>query len=145
VSASPQVADFLAFIVIDTIVRAALPHIPNIIHLIHPDQVESLLVPTSPADKTKPRVLMIVGAIPAFAPITREERMVYTTVSSLLTIPYDREEAKVENGELPLPMKRLFLEMPYKPRITPMVGSYFLAPLISNYLSSVITLSPYQS
>jgi shikimate 5-dehydrogenase len=102
-------------------VRAALPHIPHIIHLTHPDQVESLLVPTSPTDNTKPRILMMVGAIPAFAPITREERMVYTTVSSIMTIPYDRDVDTGEDGELPIPMKRLFLEMPYKPRITPML------------------------
>ena len=106
------------------IVHAALPHIPNLVHLTHPDQVESLLVPTSPSDHTKPRILMIVGAIPSFAPITREERMVYTTVSSILTIPYDRgvEVEGGDGGELPMPVKRLFLEMPYKPRITPMVG-----------------------
>lgn len=110
------------FILINPLVRAALPHIVNITHLIHPDQVESLLVPTSPTDRTKPRILMVVGAIPSFAPITRDERMVYTTVSSILTIPYDREETEVVvDGELPLPTKRLFLEMPYKPRITPMV------------------------
>ena len=109
------------------IVRTALPHIPYLIHLTHPDQVESLLVPTSPTDNTKPRILMIVGAIPSFAPITREERMVYTTVSSILTIPYDRDvdAGDLEDGELPMPTKRLFLEMPYKPRITPMVGLPF--------------------
>jgi quinate dehydrogenase len=101
----------------------ALPHIPHLVHLTHPDQVESLLVPTSPTDNTKPCILMIVGAIPSFAPITREERMVYTTVSSILTIPYDRNVGvnAGEDGELPVPIKRLFLEMPYKPRITPMV------------------------
>jgi hypothetical protein len=68
---------------------------------------------------------MIVGAIPSFAPITKEERMVYTTVSSILTIPYDLnagEDGKGKDGDLPMPTKRLFLEMPYKPRITPMVG-----------------------
>lgn len=81
---------------------------------------------------------MIVGAIPAFAPITPAERMVYTTVSSILTIPYDRSEIEKdlkkvyaeETGEdgsfIPLPTKRLFLEMPYKPRITPMVRLRFL-------------------
>jgi len=107
-------------------VRAALPHIPNLIHLIHPDQVESTLA--SPGSL---HILMMVGAIPAFAPITPAERMVYTTASSILTIPYDRagiqEDMKMagEVGEsellLPLPKKRLFLEMPYKPRITPML------------------------
>jgi hypothetical protein len=79
---------------------------------------------------------MVVGAIPSFAPVTREERMVYTTVSSILTIPYDREETEVldvVDGELPLPKKRLFLEMPYKPRITPMVGISSLCPLPSDH------------
>jgi hypothetical protein len=54
---------------------------------------------------------MIVGAIPSFAPITKEEQMVYMTVSSILTIPYDQnagEDGKREDGDLPMPMKRLF-------------------------------------
>jgi len=109
-------------------VQGALPHIPRLIHLTHPDQVESAL-----ASPDSPRVLMIVGAIPAFAPITPAERMVYTTVSSILTIPYDRsgieedlkkayvEETGEDGSFIPLPTKRLFLEMPYKPRITPML------------------------
>jgi hypothetical protein len=119
----------------------ALPHIPHLVHLTHPDQVESLLVPTSPTDNTKPCILMIVGAIPSFAPITREERMVYTTVSSILTIPYDPNVGvdAGEDGELPVPIKRLFLEMPYKPRITPMVHNIYSTSLRSS--DSFVSLS----
>jgi quinate dehydrogenase len=100
------------------LVRIALPHLTaagSLIHLRHPDQVEDLL-----AQKDSPRVLMIVGAIPSFAPVTKAERMVYTTVSSVLSIPYNPPVAPP--GSLPIPTKRLFLEMAYKPRITPMVS-----------------------
>lgn len=117
--------------------QVALPHIPRLVHLTHPDQVELAL-----ASPGSPQVLMIIGAIPAFAPITPAERMVYTAVSSILTIPYDRsgiEEELMQAGAdevreagpfLPLPTKRLFLEMPYKPRVTPMVRFHFLRPSI---------------
>ncbi|KAJ3840314.1 shikimate dehydrogenase substrate binding domain-containing protein [Lentinula raphanica] len=75
---------------------------------------------------SSPRVLMIVGAIPAIPPVTKAERMVYTVASALLTLPYTPPPhspvPSTEVGEsLPLPMKRLFLEMAYKPRITPML------------------------
>ncbi|KAJ3827468.1 shikimate dehydrogenase substrate binding domain-containing protein [Lentinula raphanica] len=93
----------------------------SLIHLDHPDKVEALL-----AQPDSPRVLMIVGAIPAIPPVTKAERMVYTVASALLTLPYTPPPhspvPSTEVGEsLPLPMKRLFLEMAYKPRITPML------------------------
>ncbi|THH18824.1 hypothetical protein EW146_g2235 [Bondarzewia mesenterica] len=104
-------------------VQQAFPHLVSrgsLVHLNHPDQVESLL-----AQPTSPRILMIVGAIPAFAPVTKEERMVYTTASSILSIPYNpgEPEYSTEDGTdlLPFPTKRLFLEMAYKPRNTPML------------------------
>src|ERR1700734_766848 len=62
------------------IVREALPHIPP---LTHPDKVESLLVITSPTDSTQPRILVMVVAILTVALIMREDRIVYTTVSSI--------------------------------------------------------------
>jgi hypothetical protein len=70
--------------------------------------------------------------------------MVYTTVSSILTIPYDRVvgDDGGDDGELPMPVKRLFLEMPYKPRITPMVGSNSLVRLQLSALHRPPTLSP---
>ncbi|THH16784.1 hypothetical protein EW146_g3902 [Bondarzewia mesenterica] len=104
-------------------VQQAFPHLVSrgsLVHLNHPDQVESLL-----AQPTSPRILMIVGAIPALAPVTKEERMVYTTASSILSIPYNpgEPEYSTEDGTdlIPIPTKRLFLEMAYKPRNTPML------------------------
>ncbi|KAE9408667.1 hypothetical protein BT96DRAFT_913807, partial [Gymnopus androsaceus JB14] len=89
----------------------------SLIHLDHPDKVEQLL-----AQPDSPRILMIVGAIPAIAPVTKAERMVYTVASSMLTIPYHAPPAFDSSKEsLPIPTKRLFLEMAYKPRITPML------------------------
>ncbi|KAF5388882.1 hypothetical protein D9757_005595 [Collybiopsis confluens] len=89
----------------------------SLIHLDHRDKVEELL-----AQPHSPRILMIVGAIPAIKPITQAERMVYTVASSMLTLPYDAPavNSSIENS-LPIPIKRLFLEMAYKPRITPML------------------------
>ncbi|THU89351.1 hypothetical protein K435DRAFT_761179 [Dendrothele bispora CBS 962.96] len=101
-------------------VRANFPDLVkagSLVHLTSPTLVEELL-----AQPTSPKVLMIVGAIPAIAPKTKEERMVYTTASHILTIPYEPPvvpEGSVDS--LPIPMKRLFLEMAYKPRLTPML------------------------
>jgi len=90
----------------------------SLVHLTSPTLVEELL-----AQPESPKVLMIVGAIPAIPPKTKEERMVYTTASHILTIPY--EPPMLPEGSkdsLPIPTKRLFLEMAYKPRLTPMVS-----------------------
>ncbi|KAF5345278.1 hypothetical protein D9758_008436 [Tetrapyrgos nigripes] len=89
----------------------------SLIHLDTPTRVEELL-----AQPDSPKILMIVGAIPAIPPKTKEERMVYTTASHILTIPYE-PPVLLEGAEdsLPIPTKRLFLEMAYKPRITPML------------------------
>ncbi|KAJ3800231.1 hypothetical protein GGU11DRAFT_742683 [Lentinula aff. detonsa] len=65
----------------------------SLIHLDYPDKVEDLLQVAQP---DSPRILMIVGAIPAIPPVTKAD-------------------------SLPFPAKRLFLEMAYKPRITPML------------------------
>ncbi|KAK0203155.1 hypothetical protein DFS33DRAFT_1345323 [Desarmillaria ectypa] len=98
------------------VVMEAMPHLSKkggLIHLKNPDDVEKYLV--SPDACT---LLMAVGAIPAIAPVTYAERMVYTTVMAASTIPYKQPTAK---SGLPLPIKRIFLEMPYKPRRTPML------------------------
>jgi len=90
-----------------------LPHLTSkggLIHLKNPEDVERELV--GPNAK---RILMAVGCIPAFAPVTPAERMVYTTLTAVLTVPYD---PPTSTTSLPVPIKRLFLEMPYKPRIT---------------------------
>jgi quinate dehydrogenase len=111
-------------------VQAAFPSLVkagSLVHLTHPDQVESAF-----AAPGSPLILMIVGAIPSFAPVTSEERMVYTTVSSILSIPYSpshvaNPKSKGDDALLPIPTRRLFLEMAYKPRRTPMVRFHELS------------------
>lgn len=106
----------------------------SLIHLDHPDKVEQLL-----AQPDSPRILMIVGAIPAIAPVTKAERMVYTVASAMLTIPFHPPPAvDASQQSLPIPTKRLFLEMAYKPRITPMVSLfiYFLDSSLTSNRSS---------
>ncbi|KAK7045675.1 hypothetical protein VNI00_007508 [Paramarasmius palmivorus] len=91
----------------------------SLTHLKDPEQVEKVLVQSS-----GPPVLMVVGAIPAITPVSKAERMVYTTASHIFTTPYDTPDTyntSLEPGTLPLPIKRLFLEMAYKPRLTPML------------------------
>ncbi|CAK5268071.1 unnamed protein product [Mycena citricolor] len=90
----------------------AMPHL-TFVHLQTPDHVEEHLV-----GEGKPKILMIVGCIPSFAPQTYAERMVYTTASAVLTVPYVVPTA--ESPVLPYPTQRLFLEMPYKPLHTTM-------------------------
>ncbi|KAJ7663928.1 hypothetical protein DFH06DRAFT_1128290 [Mycena polygramma] len=85
----------------------------GLIHLRDPADVETHLV-----GEGKARILMAVGCIPSFAPQTLAERMVYTTASAVLTVPY--VVPTVDSPVLPYPTKRLFLEMPYKPLETTM-------------------------
>ncbi|KAJ7714332.1 hypothetical protein B0H14DRAFT_2546384 [Mycena olivaceomarginata] len=85
----------------------------GLIHLRDPADVETHLV-----GEGKARILMAVGCIPSFAPQTLAERMVYTTTSAVLTVPYIVPTA--ESPVLPYPTQRLFLEMPYKPLQTTM-------------------------
>lgn len=93
----------------------------SLIRLDHPDAVENFL-----AQPNSPRILMIVGAIPAIPPITKAERMVYTVASALFTLPYHPPTADPSTrNSLPIPTERLFLEMAYKPRLTPMVSRLF--------------------
>ncbi|KAJ7066778.1 hypothetical protein B0H15DRAFT_872440 [Mycena belliarum] len=92
-------------------VMDAMPHLSmhgGLIHLHDPADVEAHLV-----GEGKARVLMAVGCIPSFAPQTYAERMVYTTVSAVLTVPYI--VPTIASAVLPYPTQRLFLEMPYKP------------------------------
>ncbi len=91
----------------------------------------------------KPGLAMIVGAIPgeegafilshtfadlkapflspAIAPATPSERLVYTTVTHLLTTPSTPTTTSPSPTSLPLPTRRIFLDMAYKPRLTPML------------------------
>ncbi|KAJ6485544.1 hypothetical protein C8R45DRAFT_996958 [Mycena sanguinolenta] len=97
-------------------VMDAMPHLNSkggLIHLRDPADVETYLVGDG-----KARILMAVGCIPSFAPLTRAERMVYTTASAVFTVPYVVPTA--ESPVLPYPTQRLFLEMPYKPLQTTM-------------------------
>ncbi|KAF5383256.1 hypothetical protein D9615_004904 [Tricholomella constricta] len=84
-------------------VQESLPHL-DIIHLQSPDDVETYL---GQPDSVK--VLMVVGAIPSTPPATPQERLVYSIVSTVLTIPYLKPEAPSEG--LPIPERRIFLEM----------------------------------
>jgi hypothetical protein len=52
---------------------------------------------------------LILQCVASFAPVTSEERMVYTTASAVLTTPYTKPTEASE--ALPMPNKRLFLEM----------------------------------
>ncbi|KAJ7230402.1 hypothetical protein GGX14DRAFT_344185 [Mycena pura] len=97
-------------------VVSALPHLSAqgaLVHLVGPADVEAHLV-----GEGKARILMAVGCIPSVAPQTIEERMVYTTTSAALTIPYAMPSDA--SPVLPYPTRRLFLEMPYKPVETTM-------------------------
>ncbi|KAF7309398.1 Pentafunctional arom polypeptide [Mycena indigotica] len=80
----------------------------HFVHLRDPQDVEEHLV-----GEGKARLLMVVGCIPSIPPQTYEERMVYTTVSAVLTTPY--LPVSTPSSALPYPTRRLFLEMPYKP------------------------------
>ncbi|PWN54303.1 NAD(P)-binding protein [Violaceomyces palustris] len=74
-------------------------------------------------------VAAAVGAIPAFEPRTEEEKMVYKLAHSFFAEPYkafdEKHVSPVENDptvlSLPLPAKRPFLDMCYKPRLTPLL------------------------
>ncbi|SJX65848.1 related to quinate 5-dehydrogenase [Sporisorium reilianum f. sp. reilianum] len=78
-------------------------------------------------------VACAVGAIPAFAPWTDDEKMVYTLAHRFFAEPYHAvgqshaplPSAQSIEGEtlvaLPLPSQRPFLDMCYKPRMTPLL------------------------
>lgn len=94
------------------------PGHPKLIHLDSVDQAEGLLGPA--AENRLPGVAMIVGAIPAILPLTVEERTVYTIVAHILSLPFSPlvEESPTS---LPVPSPRIFLDMAYKPRMTPLL------------------------
>ncbi|PWZ03568.1 NAD(P)-binding protein [Testicularia cyperi] len=80
-------------------------------------------------------VACAVGAIPAFAPQTEDEKMVYTLAHRFFDEPYHALTESHTEPEtlsssssstqklvsLPLPPKRPFLDMCYKPRMTPLL------------------------
>lgn len=91
----------------------------ELIHLTSVEQTEGLL--GADAEVRKPGVAMIVGAIPAIPPKTLVERMVYTIATHVLTLPFQPGTSEPSPNSLPLPTPRLFLDMAYKPRLTPLL------------------------
>jgi len=95
-------------------VQESLPHL-KLVLLRTPEDVERHLRGANAAE-----VLMAVGAIPSSPPTTPHERMVYLTVSTVFTMPYLKPAGYI-GQPLPIPDRRIFLEMAYKPRLTPML------------------------
>lgn len=72
------------------------------------------------------KLVAAVGAIPAFEPTTADEKMVYTLAHAFFQETYDAyalptAPASSTCRHLPLPTKRPFLDMCYKPRLTPLL------------------------
>ncbi|KAF8997717.1 hypothetical protein BDQ17DRAFT_1309570 [Cyathus striatus] len=93
-------------------IQDSMPHI-RFMHLRSPKDVAGEL------GRGEVTVVMAVGAIPAIPPVTKEEKMVYAVASAVFSLPYNLPLS--DTGSIPLPKKRIFLEMPYKPRNTPML------------------------
>ncbi|CAE6355846.1 unnamed protein product [Rhizoctonia solani] len=89
------------------------PGLP-LVHLKNIAQAEKEL-----AEPGRPPIVAIVGAIPAYLPVTDAERGVYTMITHVLTQPYSPSPSDASN--LPLPHQRLFLDMAYRPRNTPLL------------------------
>lgn len=125
-----EVADTIAHF--DARSDPANPNRLRLIHLTSAEQVEGHLGPN--ATDRLPGVAMIVGAIPgmfslppvhrqaqltsAIAPKSFEERMVYTVATHVFNLPFQPGAAQ---GDLPVPSRRIFLDMAYKPRLTPLL------------------------
>ncbi|CAK9784198.1 Aminoacid dehydrogenase-like protein [Cutaneotrichosporon oleaginosum] len=109
-----EVADTIAHF--DSRSDPANPNRLRLIHLTSVEQVEGHLGPN--ATDRLPGIAMVVGAIPAIAPKSFEERMVYTIATHIFTLPFQPGNA---TGDLPIPSPRIFLDMAYKPRLTPLL------------------------
>ena len=68
-------------------------------------------------------IICFPGLISAIAPKTFEERMVYTIATHIFTMPFQAgpTDSTSSPNSLPLPSTRLFLDMAYKPRLTPLL------------------------
>ncbi|KZV83795.1 NAD(P)-binding protein [Exidia glandulosa HHB12029] len=72
-------------------------------------------------------VIAGVGCIPALPPVTAEEKMVYTLSQSFFAEPFDvalvapTQDTVASATTILLPSKRIFLDMCYKPRLTPLL------------------------
>ncbi|KAG8710974.1 hypothetical protein FRC08_016482 [Ceratobasidium sp. 394] len=99
---------------VDTLFEC-FPTLP-LIHLKNIAEVEVKL-----AEPGAPPIVIIVGAIPAYLPATDAERGVYNMITHVLTQPYaEGDHSNLPHG-LPLPRQRLFLDMAYRPRNTPLL------------------------
>ncbi|PWN33454.1 uncharacterized protein FA14DRAFT_105396, partial [Meira miltonrushii] len=81
------------------------------------------------------QIACAVGAIPAFEPVTPSEKMVYTLAHAFFQEPYQAKQLASQTASIPtagpsssvplrvisLPNKRPFLDMCYKPRLTPLL------------------------
>jgi len=72
------------------------------------------------------KIVAAVGAIPAFEPSTADEKMVYTLAHLFFSESYEALKISISSApaskrNLPLPSKRPFLDMCYKPRLTPLL------------------------
>lgn len=92
------------------------PELP-LVHLKNIAEAEKIL-----AEPGRPPIVAIVGAIPAYLPVTDAERGVYNMITHVLTQPYasSADNSNLLHG-LPLPRQRLFLDMAYRPRNTPLL------------------------
>ncbi|KAH7345705.1 hypothetical protein B0J17DRAFT_640866 [Rhizoctonia solani] len=90
------------------------PNLP-LVHLKDITQAEKEL-----AEPGRPPIVAIVGAIPAYLPVTAAERGVYAMITHVLTQPYTLQPSS-DSSNLPLPHQRLFLDMAYRPRNTPLL------------------------
>ncbi|KAG9119329.1 hypothetical protein FRC07_005691 [Ceratobasidium sp. 392] len=91
------------------------PTLP-LLHLKHISEVEAKL-----AEPGAPPIAVIVSAIPAYLPVTDAERGVYNMITHILTQPYTVNNYSNLLHGLPLPRQRLFLDMAYRPRNTPLL------------------------
>ncbi|KAG8746254.1 hypothetical protein FRC10_005503 [Ceratobasidium sp. 414] len=91
------------------------PTLP-LVHLKNIAEAEAKL-----AESGAPPIVIIVGAIPAYLPATDAERGVYNMITHVLTQPYTAGDHLNLLHGLPLPRQRLFLDMAYRPRNTPLL------------------------
>ncbi|KAG8723847.1 hypothetical protein FRC09_001490 [Ceratobasidium sp. 395] len=87
-----------------------------LMHLRQISEVEAKL-----AEPGVPPIAVAVSAIPAYLPATDAERGVYTMITYVLTQPYAVGGPSSLPHGLPLPRQRLFLDMAYRPRNTPLL------------------------
>jgi quinate dehydrogenase len=70
-----------------------------------------------------PALSIVVGCIPALPPVTPEENATVSCAEELLAMPFEITDVapKQATDHLPMPRQRIFLDMCYKPRVTPLI------------------------